>query len=204
MSPPRLPRAQELPTPSAHGLPLGGPRLPGFSNQCRCGRQCGWQLWVTVTERSLRTACTWHPSPPRGPWVLGQYSEDGTRWPGPQQGQEHLPRHLGRGTLAGPPGWGETAPSGSVLTPARPGAPSAAAGTQADGGAARAAEVGSGPPPHPTGSPQQPPQGAGPLGAPGCTRTYCLNLVRVFSAGVPMTSWIFEIWSSSLAPGKRG
>lgn len=31
-----------------------------------------------------------------------------------------------------------------------------------------------------------------------------MNLVRVLAAGVPMTSWIFEIWSSSLAPGKRG
>lgn len=42
------------------------------------------------------------------------------------------------------------------------------------------------------------------MGLLGTRRTYCLNLVRVFSAGVPMTSWIFEIWSSSLAPGKRG
>lgn len=46
--------------------------------------------------------------------------------------------------------------------------------------------------------------GPGPHGAPGSTGTYCLNLVRVLAAGVPMTSWILEIWSSSLAPGKRG
>lgn len=50
----------------------------------------------------------------------------------------------------------------------------------------------------------------GPASAPSRYRprrgesTYCLNLMRVFSAGVPMTSWIFAIWSSSLAPGKRG
>lgn len=50
----------------------------------------------------------------------------------------------------------------------------------------------------------QPWQGQVRTGLLGTRRTYCLSLVRVFSAGVPMTSWIFEIWSSSLAPGKRG
>ena len=45
--------------------------------------------------------------------------------------------------------------------------------------------------------------GASPGAGPGAC-THCLNLVRVFSAGVPMTSWILEIWSSSLAPGNSG
>lgn len=57
---------------------------------------------------------------------------------------------------------------------------------------------------HSAGSHHQPGQGASSHGLSGAHHTYCLNLVRVFSAGVPMTSWIFEIWSSSLAPGKRG
>lgn len=34
--------------------------------------------------------------------------------------------------------------------------------------------------------------------------TYCLNFLRVLLAGVPIMSWIFESWSSSLDPGKRG
>lgn len=34
--------------------------------------------------------------------------------------------------------------------------------------------------------------------------TYCLNLFRIFLGGVPTISWIFDIWSSSFDPGKRG